>query len=311
MARRVKAYPIETLVEEIDRQLNRYRVDAVGLSFRDKVLKLVELHYRFRCLGVSVAVEEGLSPTSGMSRILSYLTAHVGLVIDGAELDVVSGISEYARRIRQLRVQDGYKIVSGASPDEFTEVDLKPDQYTLVEAAADHTAARRWHLANRIRRLKRSSQLRVLEYLKANVGQVVTTEELAYVAKDRKEFGRRTRELRTEQGYAVATRFTGRPDLKSGEYVLQSLDRIAPEHDRHVTPEVQKAVYERDGNTCRSCGWNWDRWTALDPRFLELHHVEHHAKGGSNRRENLIVLCSRCHDRVHAGQLSIEHILPE
>ena len=309
MSRKVKVYPVEKLVEEIDQQLDRYKVDSVGLPFREKVLKLVELHYQFRCLGVSVAVEEGFSKTSGTSRILSYFTAHVGVILEGAELDVVSGISEYARRIRQLRVEDGYKIVSGASPDKFTEVDLNIDQYKLVEANADHTAARRWHLANRIRRQKGSSQSRVLDYLKANVGEVVTTEELAYVAKDRKEFGRRTRELRTEQGYSVATRFTGRPDLKSGEYVLQSLDRIAPEHDRHVTAEVQKIVYERDGNICRSDGWNWDMWTPQDPRFLELHHVEHHARGGSNLPDNLIVLCSKCHDKVHSGKLDLEQIL--
>ena len=39
------------------------------------------------------------------------------------------------------------------------------------------------------------------------------------------------------------------------------------------------------------------------PRVLELHHLEHHARGGANSEDNLIVLCSKCHDEVHAGRL--------
>ena len=308
MARRVKAYPIEDLIREIDGQLRRFEVDGSDLSFRDKVKKLAEVHYHFRCLGVSVAVDEGLSSRSAIRRILSYFTAHLDQIIEGVELDIVSGISDYARRIRQLRVEDGYKIISGASTDNFTDVGLKPDEYKLIDAEADHTAARRWHIANRVRRMSGAAKSRLLAYLQENVGEVVTTEELAYVAKDWKEFARRTRELRSEDGYAVATRFTGRPDLKSGEYVLQSLDRIAPEHDRNITAEIQKKVYERDNNSCRTCNWNRDLWTPIDPRFLDIHHILHHVKGGSNERSNLMVLCSRCHDKVHAGRLSVDNI---
>ena len=142
----------------------------------------------------------------------------------------------------------------------------------------------------------------MLEYLLENVGIVVTTEELAYVAKNAKEFARRVRELRTEQGYAIATRFTGRPDLKSGQYILQSADRIAEPHDRNIPDDVQREVYSRDNNTCRICGWNMDRWSTQDPRILELHHIEEHQHGGGNVAGNLIVLCSKCHDEVHAGR---------
>lgn len=138
-----------------------------------------------------------------------------------------------------------------------------------------------------------------------NVGKILTTEELSYVSKDAKEFGRRTRELRTEQGYAIATRFTGRPDLAPGQYVLQSAERITDPHDRRIPESVQRQVYERYKNTCRLCGWNMERWRADDPRILELHHVEEHGKGGSNLADNLIVLCSSCHDQLHAGRLQL------
>jgi hypothetical protein len=172
----------------------------------------------------------------------------------------------------------------------------------LVDPQADADAARRWHVANRIRRSGTSSKKRVLRYLMENVGRVLTTEELAYVAKDAKQYARRTRELRTEDGYGIATRFTGRPDLKVGQYILQSEDRIAEPHDRRIKEEAQRVVYARDNNTCRVCGWNIDRWSAADPRILELHHLEHHKHGGKNVAKNLIVICNKCHDEVHAGK---------
>jgi len=100
----------------------------------------------------------------------------------------------------------------------------------------------------------------------------------------------------------IATRLTGRPDLKMGEYVLESTERVAEPHDRRVPFETQKAVYERDNSTCQSCGWNREHWTKQDPRILEVHHIENHVDGGPNILGNLVVLCSRCHDDVHAGR---------
>jgi hypothetical protein len=44
------------------------------------------------------------------------------LVIEGHELMVISGIGEYARRIRELRVEHGWPIISGVAPK-----DIKPD----------------------------------------------------------------------------------------------------------------------------------------------------------------------------------------
>ena len=121
------------------------------------------------------------------------------------------------------------------------------------------------------------------------------------LAREAREFARRVRELRTEEGYAIATRFTGRPDLSVGQYVLQSVDRIAEPHDRKIRDKVQQAVYERDSNTCRICGWTIEKWSSTDPRILELHHLEHHEHGGQNVELNLIVICNRCHDEVHSG----------
>ena len=143
-----------------------------------------------------------------------------------------------------------------------------------------------------------------MHFLKENVGQIVTSEEIAYVAKA-SEYGRRIRELRTEKGFSISTHFTGRPDLKMGEYILESTERVSEPHDRKIPFDVQKAVYERDRNTCLSCGWTHDKWTKRDPRILELHHVKEHVKGGKNTVNNLVVLCSKCHDKVHAKKIKL------
>lgn len=302
MPRRRRVLSIDELIRAIDDELRKFQIDAKGLTLRQKVLRLVEIRHSVHDLGVTIVVQHGLSDSNAKERIKMYLLENVETVLDGAELAVVSGISEYARRIRELRVEEGYRIFTGASPDPDTGIELKPDQYILASADKDPDAARRWLIANRIRRSGMGSKQRVLTFFRENVCRVVTTEELAYVAKGAKEFARRTRELRTEDGYAIATRFTGRPDLGMGEYILLSAERIAEPHDRHISESVQKRVYERDVNTCRICDWNQAAWTDEDPRFLELHHLEAHEQRGENTEQNLAVLCNRCHDDVHAGR---------
>ena len=172
----------------------------------------------------------------------------------------------------------------------------------MVSDKPDPDAARRWHVINRIRRSGESTRDRILQFLMENIGKIVTTEELAYVAEDAREFARRVRELRTEQGYSIATRFTGRPDLRVGQYILQNKERVAEPHDRHIPNDVQKYVYERDKNKCKICGWTQENWSENDPRILELHHLKEHKKGGANVEKNLMAICSKCHDEVHSGK---------
>lgn len=305
MPRRPQRHPVEWLIQQLDGRLRSLNVDLAGLDLRGKVLRLVELQHDVSDLGVNVVREAGIDAAAAKERIRLYLAHYVGTVINGEELGIVSGISDYPRRVRELRKEDGYQIASGASPDPEVGIDLRPEEYLLVTAQPDTDAARRWHIANRIRKGAGGTQARVLAFLQENVARVVTTEELAYVAKDAGDFPRRVRELRTEQGFMIATRFTGRPDLGMGQYVLESLERRAEPHDRHIDKDVQKAVYARDNNTCISCGWTRQQWTREDPRILELHHLDEHAGGGPNTEENLVVLCSRCHDDVHANRILV------
>ena len=129
------------------------------------------------------------------------------------------------------------------------------------------------------------------------------------MANDRSEWPRRVRELRTEEGWPIATKVSGRPDLNVGIYVLEE-DRQAEVHDRKIPDPVRISVLERDNYSCCNCGWNHKNKNEADKlrNLLELHHIEHHAKGGENLLENLITLCNICHDDVHRGNISSEKL---
>jgi 5-methylcytosine-specific restriction endonuclease McrA len=61
-----------------------------------------------------------------------------------------------------------------------------------------------------------------------------------------------------------------------------------------IKPSVRAAVLARDRHRCMTPG-------CRSTHFLEVHHVQPRGQGGSNRAENLITLCSRCHGFVHEG----------
>jgi 5-methylcytosine-specific restriction endonuclease McrA len=59
-----------------------------------------------------------------------------------------------------------------------------------------------------------------------------------------------------------------------------------------IKPSVRAAVLARDRHRCATPG-------CRSTHFLEVHHLTPRGQGGSNRAENLITLCSRCHGFVH------------
>jgi hypothetical protein len=260
----------------------------------------------FRAEVMQVAEALNLVRRSGMlrftkargarARILEYLKRYVGEAISGDELEVVAGIHEYPRRIRELRVQEGYVIVTGVTREE-----LKPDEYVLESESPNAEERERWRLANRIRRLPGSEKDRMLKLLQEMVGKPVSGDQLQYVSKGKEM--RRVRELRTEQGWRVSTRLTGQPHLPVGWYLLESLDQ-APQHDRSIKPGVYDSVLERDGHACRRCGWTVaKKREGAKRQYIELHHMEHHKDGGPNNRENLVTLCNICHDEAHRAKV--------
>lgn len=269
---------------------------------RRTVQRLVEVDIRMKALS-RYQLRNVSDAKAAKDRCLAYLQLFVGEAIPGAELRIVSGITEFRRRIGQLRVEHGYRIFTGYSRD-----DLKANEYLLESPEPNLSEAEKWRTANSIRKRSGSAEARILALLRTYVGQVLRGDELAYVAKIQ-SWRRRTGQLRTERGWRVVTRNTGRPDLKVGEYVLES-DQQLPEHDREIPDEVYSAVLERDHHSCRRCGWNVDKRRAGDPKqFTEVHHIEHHGKGGKNVEANLITLCNVCHDSLHRDRITAADFL--
>lgn len=301
-----KATDPEALRQRVANLVKNFEGELRSGELRSKVLALAQIFHGLRDLGKFMIPDEYAS--AARDRILYYFRKYPGVVISGDELLVVSGIQEYARRLRELRVQFGWAIVSGVTIKEMQEEEaeevphelqgMKPDEYVLLDTDEDRDAAHRWHVANTIRQGRGSVRDKILTFLQANVGSAVTNEELRYVAGNQTEWARRVRELRTEQGWPIATKSTGRPDLAIGVYVLQA-DRQSPEHDRSIPDDIRREVLRRDGYKCKMCGWSHDEWNPSDPRHLELHHIKHHVKGGENVQENLRTLCTACHDKVH------------
>lgn len=229
------------------------------------------------------------------AKILAYLKEHVEQPVSGEELAAVSGIGEWARRVRELRVQEGYSIR-----------ELGRSTYLLESLEPDTESAEAWKSANRIRRQEGSARERIAAFLEENVGLVVTREQLDYVARI-KEGSRRVRELRDEHGWPINSH-VDEVELGPSEYRLVSADpadrrdpsqRLYPEGLRHD-------IFERDGYACQSCGVDRSKAEASgDSRFyLEVHHrvavadeLAELPAAELNRPDNLVTLCHRCHLR--------------
>lgn len=229
----------------------------------------------------------------GKSKILAYLSDRVGQIVQGEELAEVSGIHEWPRRIRELRVQEGYDITEVGSGG-----------YRLESADPNADRAMAWKKANAIRRRPGSAGDRIAAFLEANVGKAVSREQVDYVARIASG-GRRIRELRDEFGWPINSH-VDEPDLGPAEYRLTSAD---PDDRRdalqRLYPEnLRQKVFERDEYTCQICGRNRAKAEAAgDSRFyLEVHHkvavadeLEALPTSERNNPDNLIALCHRDH----------------
>lgn len=68
--------------------------------------------------------------TGARALLRSHFLANIGRVMASDELrDVAGGISEWARRVRELRTEEGYQILT-----HNDRSDLKPGQYLLLLA---------------------------------------------------------------------------------------------------------------------------------------------------------------------------------
>ncbi len=70
-------------------------------------------------------------------KLRNYFLKHLGEILDSDRLREVAGISEWARRVRELRNEEGYQILTHHDRSE-----LKPGQYILEDPKPQPAFAR-------------------------------------------------------------------------------------------------------------------------------------------------------------------------
>ncbi|MEX2443847.1 MAG: hypothetical protein WD492_09595 [Alkalispirochaeta sp.] len=179
------------LLVELRKILEEFEKKSISGDLRGRVIALIPAFDAIRQIRKSL-VAKGLQK-SARDRLLAYFLEYPRMVLSEKELAVVAGISEWARRVRELRVEFGWKIITGMTAsqmmnaEELSESDidwdgLAPNDYALIDVKQDRDAAHRWNVANEIRKGPGGSRQKILEYLRKNVGKQITGEELSYVA---------------------------------------------------------------------------------------------------------------------------------
>lgn len=158
------------------------------------------------------------------------------------------------------------------------------------------------------------SRARLRNHFLSNIGRVMNSEELRQVA-DTSEWGRRVRELRTEEGYQILTH-NDRSELKPGQYPLVDAKPL-PAFERGISKETRAFVLDRNGFTCQQCGAVAGEPHPYDStRKTRIHigHIVDKSMGGTGDAANLRALCSICNegarnltlDRPSAAKLLIQ-----
>jgi len=158
-----------------------------------------------------------------------------------------------------------------------------PGHYTLVR--------------DMVRLVKNGSKSKLRAYFLANLGKVLSSEELFNVSGRKNEYARRIRELRNEEGFQILTH-NDRSTLKPGEYLLEN-PKPEPAFARNISKEVRATVLERNGYLCQMCGASAGEPHPDDQnRRTRLHigHILDKSKGGTDDLSNLRAICSMCNE---------------
>ncbi|KQR10435.1 hypothetical protein [Cellulomonas sp. Leaf334] len=226
--------------------------------------------------------------------ILQYLVANLNEWVSGDELAAVSGIGEWARRVRELRVELGY------------EIEEDRGNYRLLEVEPNHARRERWLTVTAVRDEDGEPVDRVRALFVRLLGEPVTADELNRVAHS-KEGARLARGLRELEQWPIEAPGDA-SDLHSGEHRLVSAHeahRLDPSQ-RMFSEDLRGRVFRRDRFTCWSCGQDRARShsSPADPFYLVVRHLESSpnelATLSAGRLTDMTLLatsCSRCMGR--------------
>ena len=62
--------------------------------------------------------------------------------------------------------------------------------------------------------------------------------------------------------------------------------------DLEAYQQLYQQVLQRDGWRCQQCGSRTN---------LQVHHIQPRSQSGDDAEENLITVCSECHDQIHSA----------
>jgi hypothetical protein len=143
----------------------------------------------------------------------------------------------------------------------------------------------------------KGSRAKLRAYFLANVGRVLESDELREVSGNASEWGRRVRELRTEEGYQILTN-NDRNSLKPGQYMLID-PKPLPAFERGISKETRAFVLDRNGFTCQMCGAAAGEPHPFDSTRrtrLQIGHTVDKSMGGGDESTNLRAICSVCNE---------------
>ena len=198
----------------------------------EQVCELVQIHHHLRDLGASIGA--ALAPEdagSGRARIIAYLRAQVGRIVHTDELMIVAAIGDYPRRIRELRADHGWPIISGMAVRDLRLLDprerasrsapgsMSPDEYMLLEDRRDEGAPKRWETAGDLRGTGTAPTPLVRVYFEMFPGARITAEELRYLVGNKSVWTTSTLEL-VAHGFPVAGADLKGAGLPAGIFVL-------------------------------------------------------------------------------------------
>ncbi|HBY64254.1 MAG TPA: HNH endonuclease [Solibacterales bacterium] len=146
-------------------------------------------------------------------------------------------------------------------------------------------------------RKPRGSRAKLRDYFLSHIGEVLESDSLRAASGNASEWGRRVRELRTEEGFQILTH-NDRSELRPGQYLLLDPKPI-PAFGRGISKETRAYVLDRNGFTCQMCGAVAGEPHPYDPaRKARLHigHIVDKSTGGSDDPANLRAICSVCNE---------------
>lgn len=145
---------------------------------------------------------------------------------------------------------------------------------------------------------KPGSKQRIRQFLRENVGRVITSIEIRDAAgSDVSEWARRVRELREDENWPILTH-NDDAGLKPGQYLLSELppEKSPVKFSREISAKLRAEVLDRNGFTCQMCGLTPGDVDPGTGRKVRLHigHIVDKNLGGRDELSNLRALCSTC-----------------